>query len=232
MPGMGDGLTGPWDTAAPLGRHLRRAARAGIDRTVIFAAFHSDYASANRDVARMVASRPDRLYGFAFVQRRARSRKGPRARPRRGAATTGSSASRFTATMRASRAKCARSRARSRLPVLYDVMGDIVRRRAPGAGIPRCRLHHPAPRELRRRLARAARADRSPRAASQHLRRHGGRPPLRSARAGGAARRRAQDPVRLRWPLAASGGRAREDTRAGAVAGRRSAGDRRRTSCA
>ena len=65
--GMGDGLTGPWDTAAPLGRHLRRAARAGIGRTVIFAAFHSDYASANRDVARMVASRPDRLYGFAFV---------------------------------------------------------------------------------------------------------------------------------------------------------------------
>ena len=65
--GTGDGLTGPWDTAAPLGRHLRRAARAGIDRTVIFAAFHSDYAVANREVARMVASRPDRLYGFAFV---------------------------------------------------------------------------------------------------------------------------------------------------------------------
>ena len=65
--GLGDGLTGPWDTAAPLSRHLRRAARAGIRRTVIFAAFHSDYGVANRDVARMVASRPDRLYGFAFV---------------------------------------------------------------------------------------------------------------------------------------------------------------------
>ena len=65
--GTGDGLTGPWDTAAPLARHLRRAARAGIERTVIFAAFHSDYASANEEVARMVASRPNRLYGFAFV---------------------------------------------------------------------------------------------------------------------------------------------------------------------
>jgi predicted TIM-barrel fold metal-dependent hydrolase len=65
--GLGDGLTGPWDTAAPLDRYLRRCARAGIRRSVIFAAFHSDYAVANRDVARLVASRPGRLYGFAFV---------------------------------------------------------------------------------------------------------------------------------------------------------------------
>ena len=34
--GKGDGLTGPWDTAAPLEQHMRRAAQAGIDRTVIF----------------------------------------------------------------------------------------------------------------------------------------------------------------------------------------------------
>jgi predicted TIM-barrel fold metal-dependent hydrolase len=65
--GTGDGLTGPWDTAAPLGRYLRRAAYAGIRRTVIFAAFHSDYSVANREVARIVASRPDRFYGLAFV---------------------------------------------------------------------------------------------------------------------------------------------------------------------
>lgn len=65
--GKGDGLTGPWDTDAPIGAHLVRAARAGIDRTVIFAAFHSDYSTANREVARLVATRPDRLYGFAFV---------------------------------------------------------------------------------------------------------------------------------------------------------------------
>ena len=65
--GKGDGLTGPWDTAAPLGKYLWRAAQAGITRTVLFAAFHSDYAVANREVARIVAARPNRFYGFAFV---------------------------------------------------------------------------------------------------------------------------------------------------------------------
>jgi uncharacterized protein len=64
--GKGDGLTGPWDTDAPLERYMRRAAQAGIDRSVLFAAFHSDYAVANRQVARIVASRPKRFYGFAF----------------------------------------------------------------------------------------------------------------------------------------------------------------------
>jgi predicted TIM-barrel fold metal-dependent hydrolase len=65
--GKGDGLTGPWDTSAPLEQYLRRAATAGIQRTVLLAAFHSDYTVANREVARIVASRPDRFYGFAFV---------------------------------------------------------------------------------------------------------------------------------------------------------------------
>lgn len=65
--GKGDGLTGPWDTAAPLGKYLQRASAAGIGRTVLFAAFHSDYALANREVARIVASRPGRFYGFAFI---------------------------------------------------------------------------------------------------------------------------------------------------------------------
>lgn len=65
--GKGDGLTGPWDTAAPLRNYLQRASAAGIARTVLFAAFHSNYALANREVARIVASRPQRFYGFAFV---------------------------------------------------------------------------------------------------------------------------------------------------------------------
>jgi uncharacterized protein len=65
--GKGDGLTGPWDTAAPLDKYLDRASRAGISHTVLFPAFHSDYAVANREVARIVAARPDRFYGFAFV---------------------------------------------------------------------------------------------------------------------------------------------------------------------
>ena len=65
--GRGDGLTAPWNTDAPLAAHLRRARRGGIDRTVVFSAFHSDYAEANEEVARIVARHQDELIGFAFV---------------------------------------------------------------------------------------------------------------------------------------------------------------------
>lgn len=65
--GHGDGLTAPWDTNAPLERYLERAAQAGIGRSVLFAAFHSDFRVANAEVARIVAARPGRFVGFAFV---------------------------------------------------------------------------------------------------------------------------------------------------------------------
>jgi uncharacterized protein len=65
--GKGDGLNGPWDTSAPLDKYLRRAARAGIGRTVLFSVFHSDYAIANRKVAEIVRSRPERFLGFACI---------------------------------------------------------------------------------------------------------------------------------------------------------------------
>ena len=65
--GIGDGLTGPWDTRAPLQNYLRRAAAAGIHRTVLFSAFHSNYTVANQQVACIVTSKPERFYGFAFV---------------------------------------------------------------------------------------------------------------------------------------------------------------------
>jgi len=65
--GKGDIMTAPWNTDAPLGPYLRRARAAGIARTVVFALFHSDYAQANAEVARIVARHPDRLTGFAFV---------------------------------------------------------------------------------------------------------------------------------------------------------------------
>ncbi|HHT9126838.1 MAG TPA: hypothetical protein ACFYD6_13635 [Candidatus Brocadiia bacterium] len=42
--GKGDGLTGTLDTSAPIERYLQRAVKAEINRTVLFAAFHSDYA--------------------------------------------------------------------------------------------------------------------------------------------------------------------------------------------
>jgi predicted TIM-barrel fold metal-dependent hydrolase len=65
--GTGTGLTGPWDTSAPLHRYLRRAERAGISRTVLIPVFHQDYLVANRQLARIVASRPERFTGFAMV---------------------------------------------------------------------------------------------------------------------------------------------------------------------
>ena len=65
--GKGDIMTAPWNTSAPLGAYLRRARQAGIKRTVVFPVFQSDYSTGNRDVARLVASLPDRLIGFAMV---------------------------------------------------------------------------------------------------------------------------------------------------------------------
>jgi uncharacterized protein len=65
--GKGDRMTAPWNTDAPIEPYLRRAHRAGIDKTIVFAPFHSDYRQANRQVARIVARYPARLIGFAFV---------------------------------------------------------------------------------------------------------------------------------------------------------------------
>ncbi|MBZ5613245.1 MAG: amidohydrolase family protein [Acidobacteriia bacterium] len=65
--GKGDRMTAPWNTDAPIGAYLRRARAAGIDKTIVFAPFHSDYAKANAQVGRIVAEDPDRLIGFAFV---------------------------------------------------------------------------------------------------------------------------------------------------------------------
>lgn len=122
--GKGDGLTGPWDTAAPLEKYLRRAAAAGIRRVVLFPAFHSDYAVANREVGRIVASQPNRFYGFAFVHpQRDRGRVArlvQEAVERFG--FVGIKAHRYDG--RITREICEVARAFS-LPVLYDVMGEV-----------------------------------------------------------------------------------------------------------
>jgi predicted TIM-barrel fold metal-dependent hydrolase len=65
--GKGDRLTAPWNTEANIENYLRRARAAGIAKTVVVAAFHSDYAKANAEVARIVARHPGRLIGFVFV---------------------------------------------------------------------------------------------------------------------------------------------------------------------
>jgi predicted TIM-barrel fold metal-dependent hydrolase len=122
--GLGDGLTGPWDTEARLDQYLPRAARAGIDRTVLFATFNSDYARANREVARVVAARPGRFYGFAFLN--AQRDAGRVASLVREAVEAfgfcGIKVHRYDA--RITREICDVARAWS-LPVLYDVMGEV-----------------------------------------------------------------------------------------------------------
>lgn len=122
--GKGDGLTGPWDTDAPLEKYLLRAARAGIERSVLFAAFHSDYTLANREVARIVRSRPQRFYGFAFVHSQ---RDRGRVRAMIEEAVTehgfvGIKVHRHDAPI--TREVCESAREFS-LPVLYDVAGQV-----------------------------------------------------------------------------------------------------------
>jgi predicted TIM-barrel fold metal-dependent hydrolase len=122
--GKGDGLTGPWDTSAPLDRYLVRAARAGITHTVLFSAFHSDYATANREVARIVASRRSRFLGFAFVNAES-DRMRMRSLVRQAVdefGFVGIKLHRHDAAI--TREPCEAARAFS-LPVLYDVMGEV-----------------------------------------------------------------------------------------------------------
>lgn len=68
--GKGDLLTGPWDTNAPLDLYLQRAQAVGISKTVIFAPFHSNYAKANLNTAKIAARYPDRFFCFAFIHPR------------------------------------------------------------------------------------------------------------------------------------------------------------------
>jgi predicted TIM-barrel fold metal-dependent hydrolase len=121
--GKGDGLTGPWDTAAPLDRYLRRARKAGITRTVLLPAFHSDYREANRQLARIVATRPHQFLAFAMVHpvqdagRIATLVQEALARP----GFCGLKVHRHDA--RITREICEVAKAHT-LPVLYDVMGE------------------------------------------------------------------------------------------------------------
>lgn len=121
--GTGDRLTGPWDVAS-LDRYLERATAAGIGRTVLFPTFHSDYAVANREVARIVAGAPDRFFGFAFVHPvRDAGRVGElveEAVLRHG--FRGLKVHRYDGQI--TREVCEVAR-RYRLPVIYDVMGQV-----------------------------------------------------------------------------------------------------------
>ena len=122
--GTGDGLTGPWDTAAPLGKYQKWADAYGITHTVLFAAFHSDYVIANRQVAAIVARNRARYTGFAFVHP-----DRDRGRVRQLVATAveqygfrGIKVHRHDG--RITREICDVARAFG-VPVLYDVMGEV-----------------------------------------------------------------------------------------------------------
>lgn len=122
--GAGDGLTGPWDTRASLGKYLRRCSAAGITHSVLFAAFTSDYSKANREVARIVGRRPQQFYGFAFVNA---VRDAGRVHSLVQTAVqrygfVGIKVHRHEG--RISREICEAARGFS-LPVLYDVMGEV-----------------------------------------------------------------------------------------------------------
>jgi len=122
--GKGDGLTGPWDTNAPLEKYLRRAARAGIDRTVLFAAFHSDYTIANREVARIVNSRPERFYGFAFINSQ-RDRGRVRAIVEEAVTRYGFVGIKVHRHDAAITREVCESARRFSLPIIYDVVGEV-----------------------------------------------------------------------------------------------------------
>jgi predicted TIM-barrel fold metal-dependent hydrolase len=122
--GPGDGLTGPWNTRAPLGDYCRRAGEAGIARTVLFPAFHSDYDAANRALARFVGRRSNRFTGFAFIHAerdRLRARE-MLERAVRQYGFRGIKVHRHDA--RITREVCDAARV-LRVPILYDVLGEV-----------------------------------------------------------------------------------------------------------
>jgi predicted TIM-barrel fold metal-dependent hydrolase len=65
--GVGDQMTAPWNTRAPLGAYLCRAGAAGIARTLLCPAFQSDYVVGNRALAPIVRRLGSRAFGFAMV---------------------------------------------------------------------------------------------------------------------------------------------------------------------
>ncbi len=217
--GSGDGLTAPWDTAASLDKYVARAGRAGIDRTVLFAAFHSDYAIANYEVSRIVNARPDRFIGFCFVNSvRDRGRVAELVRTaveRYG--FVGIKAHRFNCDI--TREVCDVARALG-LPILYDVMGKVSVVEMLATAYPDVPFIFPTPRQLRRQLARQSRDDRSSRAAHQRPHRQLRRATLRFSRTNHRAGGRAQAALRIGRSVDSSRCRASKDSRVTSLAER------------
>ncbi|MFZ6014557.1 MAG: amidohydrolase family protein [Bacteroidota bacterium] len=122
--GPGDGFAGPHDTHAPLEKFLQWSLKAGIKKTILFAAFHSDYLKANAYVARIVRSNPGRFYGFAFLHA-ARDKGRIRSMVKmavREYGFCGLKIHRYDSPITREICEVARD---FHLPVLYDVMGEV-----------------------------------------------------------------------------------------------------------
>ena len=122
--GEGDGLTGPWNTEAPLGDYLRRASAAGITRTNLLPAFHTNYRVANRQLGQLVRSSGGRFTGFAGVHTEADGGQihAVVEEAVRQWGACGIKVHRHDA--RIGREVCNTARA-LRLPILYDVVGEV-----------------------------------------------------------------------------------------------------------
>lgn len=122
--GAGDGFTGPWDTRASLEQYRPRARAAGIAATVVFAAFNREYDAANREVGAIALDSRGRYLPFLFVH--CANSQGRIANIVRQAVERGPflgiKVHRHDAPI--TRELCEAARA-YRLPVLYDVMGEV-----------------------------------------------------------------------------------------------------------
>lgn len=122
--GAGDGFTGPWDTRACLEHYRPRARAAGIHKTVIFAAFNSDYTVANRKIGELALREKGRFLPFLFLHS-GRNQGQIASLVRRAVAQgpfLGIKVHRHDAPI--TREICEAADA-FRLPILYDVMGEV-----------------------------------------------------------------------------------------------------------
>jgi predicted TIM-barrel fold metal-dependent hydrolase len=202
-------MTAPWNTDAPIEPYLRRARRAGIQKTVVFAPFHSNYDEANRQVARIVARFPERLVGFAFVHAvRDAGRIFCMVQRARKWGFLGIKLHGFEAMP--TREVCEAARA-FRMPLLADVVGraeviDMLAPQFPDVNfiIPHLGSFADDWRAHQRVIEQIVR--------SQCLYRYFGGATLRLHRRGDQACRRKEDSFRFRWAVAASWARVAQDS--------------------
>ena len=216
--GTGDGLSGPWDTAAPL-RGVPAAGRARPASPTRCCSRRSRRTTRGR-TGRSPGSSGRRRAGSSGSRSSTRSADRGRVAAMVGTAVDAVGLPRDQGALarRPDHPGDRRGRpAPAGLPVLYDPRGDTatvetVARAYPGRG-----LDHPAPVVLRRRLAAQVRVRRPARPAAERLHRHVRRALLRPARRRGPPGRPAQGALRQRRPVPAPGCRAGQGARAAAA---------------